>query len=387
MENRPIMETLSASRINHIVEQHGLWLESGEKEGQRADLSGAILNGVDLSSANLRGAFMRGASLDGARLRGADLIHADLQDAQLHNADLRGANLLLADFTGAALKGADLRDTTNPDDVTELGHVRRGPRFKEANLENADMRGAFCYGSDFSSANLLGTNFRGALLQEANLSSLNMRELNFENADLSWAKLSDSDLTGANLTGANLSSADLESAKLTEAKITQANLQSANLQDTEVSGIEYDRSTLFRGIRVATCYGSSRFRRFAQDQDYIEELKQASPLAYRLWWIMTDCGRSMLRVVTWSLTFTVLFGLGYYLLGRDAFSIANVEGIGWSFFTTLYYSLVTFTTLGFGDITPNTKLAATIVMAEVVIGYVMLGILISILANKVARRS
>jgi len=53
----------------------------------------------------------------------------------------------------------------------------------------------------------------------------------------------------------------------------------------------------------------------------------------------------------------------------------------------VYYSVVTFTTLGFGDITPKTLGSAYWVMAEVVNGYLALGGLISILANKLARRS
>ena len=53
----------------------------------------------------------------------------------------------------------------------------------------------------------------------------------------------------------------------------------------------------------------------------------------------------------------------------------------------LYYSVVTFTTLGFGDIVPRTQEAAWWIMAEVVMGYFMLGGLITILATKLARRS
>jgi len=49
----------------------------------------------------------------------------------------------------------------------------------------------------------------------------------------------------------------------------------------------------------------------------------------------------------------------------------------------------TFTTLGFGDITPNIHSwrAQVIVTFEVVVGYVMLGGLISIFANILARRN
>jgi hypothetical protein len=58
-----------------------------------------------------------------------------------------------------------------------------------------------------------------------------------------------------------------------------------------------------------------------------------------------------------------------------------------SAWTPFYYSFVTFTTLGFGDVTPGNLGGEIIVTVEVVLGYITLGILVSILANKVARRS
>jgi len=56
-------------------------------------------------------------------------------------------------------------------------------------------------------------------------------------------------------------------------------------------------------------------------------------------------------------------------------------------FTPYYFSIVTFTTLGFGDVTPLNLAAEICLVLEVVLGYVMLGGLISIFASKFARRS
>ncbi|MCP4967443.1 MAG: two pore domain potassium channel family protein, partial [bacterium] len=53
----------------------------------------------------------------------------------------------------------------------------------------------------------------------------------------------------------------------------------------------------------------------------------------------------------------------------------------------VYFSVVTLTTLGFGDIHAGNWVGSIVVMFEVILGYVMLGLLISILANKVARRA
>jgi hypothetical protein len=53
-------------------------------------------------------------------------------------------------------------------------------------------------------------------------------------------------------------------------------------------------------------------------------------------------------------------------------------------FSPFYFSLVTFTTLGFGDVTPNGGIGEIIVSLQVIFGYLTLGLLISILTNKVA---
>lgn len=86
----------------------------------------------------------------------------------------------------------------------------------------------------------------------------------------------------------------------------------------------------------------------------------------------------------WSVIFALSFAWKFYSLGETAF---DVKHLGSEFETMLYYSIVTFTALGFGDIVPITAEAARWVMAEVITGYVMLGGLISIMATKLARRS
>jgi predicted permease len=78
--------------------------------------------------------------------------------------------------------------------------------------------------------------------------------------------------------------------------------------------------------------------------------------------------------------FAFLFGLIYSNITLAFRSPPNV-------FTPFYYSIVTFTTLGFGDVIPTNFWGEFWVTFEVILGYVMLGGLISIFANKIARRS
>ena len=86
----------------------------------------------------------------------------------------------------------------------------------------------------------------------------------------------------------------------------------------------------------------------------------------------------------WSIFFVGSFTVIYSFKLEEWFVQCNLD-----WFNALYFSVVTFTTLGFGDVSPNlaNRTAQVVVMAQVVIGYIMLGGLVSILANKLARRA
>ena len=73
-----------------------------------------------------------------ANLRDADLCDANLRGADLHGANLRDANLNGADLHGANLRYANLR----------------GANLRGANLRDADLRDANLNGADLHGANL-----------------------------------------------------------------------------------------------------------------------------------------------------------------------------------------------------------------------------------------
>lgn len=242
-------------------------------------------------------------------------------------------------------------------------------------------------GRDLSKANLIHADLRGAELYKPNL-----RKAELHNSDLRGAKLYNSNLCKAILPEAKLQGAILRESNLRDANLQDANLQGADLRNTSfektnVAGVLSNRDTLFRGIYVTHAIGSQQFVRFAKDQDYLEELRstKCGRFIYRIWWLFADCGRSFLRWASWSIGFAIMFACIFCSLGPDNFAINST--LPFKFITMLYYSVVTFTTLGFGDIIPNTTCASIWVMVEVVMGYIMLGGLISILANKLARRS
>ena len=308
----------------------------------RPDLSGADLSERDLSNVNLDDANLTEAdlfqtNLSGANLKMATLSKADLSGAKLINAALYKADLSQAVLLEAELSNGDLRAT---------------------NLSGADMRGVNAQGADFSEANLKGTNLKHAILDSANLTS---------------AIIAD-----ANLTHADLSRADLTSLK---------------------SGDWRSMRGHFYGIRgLDSCFGNALFVRDAKDQDYLDtlekEILETKSTVRRAWkrswfqvWSVFDYGRSLVKAGLFGFSIATVFAIFYSLdivLGWGLIEYPD-RADGW--LSPFYFSVVTYTTLGFGDITPANSLGQAVVVLEVVLGYLTLGLLLSILANKVARRS
>jgi len=158
---------------------------------------------------------------------------------------------------------------------------------------------------------------------------------------------------------------------------------------------------------TAVMDGSSNpyLKRYIDDEQWIASWRQRSwwrRTLFILWEFTSHCGRSFTLWMFWALLTAILFGAVYadytvpswlpqpvknLLIRMDPEVRVSPEDRTPTGFTPYYFSIVTFTTLGFGDVKPL-NLAGEIWLAlEVVLGYIMLGGLISILANKFARRS
>ena len=328
------------------VDAHALIekLRAGESVPRPLDLTGACLIEADLS----------GLDLTGARLRGAELSRSNLTDAVLLGADLRGATLFEADLSGAELTGAKLGG---------------------ANLSSAQLR---CAG--LGHANLTGANLQNAELQGATLTEANLTQAELWVANLSDVRCREANFTRADLTGAKFFQADLEGSNFEGAIVNRVCLRSAN-----VSCLLGYRSASWIGVdlRDIDFTGAHLYRAFVLDQNYIEEFRTQSRwsgVLYHLWSITSDCGRSVKRWALWTVAMVVFYALLYSLIEVD-------YGAYETSISPFYFSVVTLTPLGFGDVLPTTTTGQLLVMAEVVTGYVMLGGLLSILSNKMASRA
>jgi len=155
-----------------------------------------------------------------------------------------------------------------------------------------------------------------------------------------------------------------------------------------VSQGKYLRQTRYKISNFRFTFGhkaSAKYpviHRKSQDEWFLNDYKNQHPFIFKIWKISSNCGRSLTRWGLLSLGLALLFSIIFILIGEGAFKPREYTWFSW-----FYYSIVTFTTLGFGDITPIKWYSEIVVVLEVILGYGMLGGLISIFANKLARRS
>ncbi len=309
---------------------------------------------ISLAGAWLVEADLRGLDLSGYDLSGSDLSRADLRDARLVGARLDEATLFETELEGAELLGASM-----------VGARLERCRARRVGFGRCVLRGASLFDADLSGASLTG----------ADLAEVDGRAVRLEGARIREANLRGADLTRAVLAGVDLGDTCVERAVLRDADLRGAQLRNVRgYASADWVGVDF-RDVCFNGAYL--------LRRFALDQNFLAEFRAESRLhaaVYHLWWATSDCGRSFLRWGLWTVCLAVVFAGLYTQVELD-------PGAHETALTPLYYSVVTLTTLGYGDVLPASGWAQAVAMVEVILGYVMLGGLLSIFANKMARRA
>ena len=181
------------------------------------------------------------------------------------------------------------------------------------------------------------------------------------------------------------------------------------------------RPTTFFGIDTSLMDASENpgLKRDIEDEQFIHDFQNKHPFMCWFWERSSNCGRCLSLWALWSLLIALICGFAYadyeypdwmpqdgniehVLCGINPQTTTDFteettppdpitgkkkplrEGTGW---TPYYFSIVTFTTLGFGDIKPKNLAGEIWLTIEVILGYFFLGGLVAILATKLARRS
>jgi uncharacterized protein YjbI with pentapeptide repeats len=292
----------------------------------------------------------------------------------------------------------------NPSQAVELD----GAQLDEANLDGMNLEDAFLRGASLNEASL-----RKASLNGARMSRAQAYKARFDGATLATADIRDADLREAHLgchmmltdvRGANLWSAHLGGAMLRFAKLQGANFSHAIIDGTtNIDSCEIDKRTDFTaaGLRSARIEGPLRsrlegnVRRLAWGRMYGSRSGSVLPvrlawhvlcLPVRLFWAASDYGQSTMRILMSFLLVTVLFAVLYAEVPGLAKNLHQIDGEAVSAevlpYRAAYFSVVTMTTLGFGDIYANPRgIAGHVALSlQVLTGYVLLAALVTRLA-------
>lgn len=248
-------------------------------------------------------------------------------------------------------------------------------------LEGAGLTEAHLEGADLAFAHL-----EGAYLSKAHLEGAGLTEAHLEGADLEFARLEGANLVYAHLEGANLRFAYLEGADFAVGVVDGSTL----LWECTI-----DRETNFRGVGLGGVRIDSRTKQLLEYnirrmnwEDWYKGHAKLKWLVKPFWW-MSDYGLSTGRIIATFFVLAFVFANIYYHWGRIArpgivenlFVDHNGVAIQWWLvpLRTLYFSIVTQTTLGFGDMYANAHsiFGHILLSIQVMLGYVLLGALIT----------
>jgi uncharacterized protein YjbI with pentapeptide repeats len=205
---------------------------------------------------------------------------------------------------------------------------------------------------------------------------LDLRGIHLKKESLVSVNLSDTDLFYADLEESDFSYADLTNSYLSEANIRGTRFDWAKMDKVYLDDVQYDNKTSFLGINLSTINFNLAIllRDLALTQQRIKHLEKRNPQLAAFLRITSEYGLSISRYFIWVIGIILFFAVAY------AFIPGTITKTG--FVNAFYFSIVTFTTLGYGDITPASLLGQILVIIEVCLGYIMGGLFVTILARR-----
>lgn len=356
------------------------------------DLTNSNFQEADLTNANLFEANLKNADLEEANLTDSDLENAVLEDSRLTNTNLTGATLERSNCTRADFFDADLTDAELYGAVLSDVQLNTGTKFGDHYPEDVDK-------AVWTLAQIEELSRRNALLgqvREAFTTREDRRRRHYWRTSVGPWFARQVNVTGRNLINrfranirtvlpgdqAGVDATTDDSAADKSAASDDPPESGANGGVSENSGGDNPRTTSQRWNAFRSCWlNTGRWAWLA------------------LTGATTRYGESPRRVVATSLAVILGFGLVYPFVGgietttaeTEAFKLAEWlslpvgDGTARIVFENLYFSAVTFTTLGYGDIQPGSDTTKLLASIESLLGALLMALLVAVLARRITR--
>jgi len=249
------------------------------------------------------------------------------------------------------------------------GFYLRHLEFKKAqwygiDAEQADLAGVDLSESDLTAANMKGVNLTGANMQKANLASVDFEDAHMLKCSFRQASLWHAVIKNANIAESDFTDADLLKTIFSNVKFWHVKLEGAKfLTRLSFQGrIPIDEtgalsaSEAYRELkRYFVSYGryddaswASFKEKTLQRRDLLRS-KRFSYIPSLLMSLLCGYGEKPYRVVVSSLFLILFYGILYSLLGVLV-PLSETTAHGLDIWDYIYFSIITFTTVGFGDL-------------------------------------
>lgn len=209
---------LTKEQIKQIVDNHQLWLQTDNKEGQCADFSNEDLCGYLFENVNLSY-----AKFNNALLNDVKFVHVILYKTSLYKACLRRALMKFCDIGHTDFKSTEMRDAR-----IEYSQIHHSD-FSESNLkfsEHWTVNYSFCI---FNKSILTLSEFKYCHLQTCALSDAVSTSVRYHHSALESLECTNTDFTRSDFRNSTISYVNTSLATLDDVDIEYANFTNKNI--------------------------------------------------------------------------------------------------------------------------------------------------------------
>ncbi|AKB07078.1 MULTISPECIES: ion channel [Vibrio] len=268
---------------------------------------------------------------------------------------------------GFQLAKTDLQHINLVNRGSASGYSCRQADFYRANLSHAHFFKLDLQGSSLMKANLSGANLHCARLGDVNFLGVELSKTRLENIE--WGASFKQEIEALKARSARDSAKEI--ALYQELEEVCRNIR----KQCEMQGLFEEAGRFFKR--------EMRFRRYQMPR------LSLSRLISKIVDLFCGYGEDPLRVVAFSIVVILSCAVSYYLLGTTISNPLYPNAQGWQkevfeFMNSIYFSVVTFTTLGYGDISPH-GFARFIAAFEAFMGSFTMALFVVVFVKKMTR--
>ena len=251
------------------------------------------------------------------------------------------------------------------------------PDMKNAKLVNADLSNTDLTRADFSGASLYGVNLEGANLFKTNLEGANLKSANMKNCNMLGADFTNTRLNNVDFGADNKTINEIEA----ESALSSGNIDLANEKYKESEDIYRALKMSLQSQSLGEDAGKIFLREMIVKRKQLplfSPLRIAHKFAHLAFGYGEKIGNILYSIITVIIISAIIYGIegvsyGDYTLGFWG-DVEQFGGILYVVGNLLYFSVVVFSTVGFGEIVPIGPLGKSMMMFEGIAGGLILSI-------------